>query len=400
MSAFLLAAALLAAGEAPASLDWPQWRGPGGTGVSAATGLPETWSATENIRWRAALPGRGLSCPVAQGGRVYVTASSGAKDDRLHFLAFDATSGKLAWERRFRAVVPAKCNSKTCMAAPTPVVDGERLYGFFSTCDVFCLDKDGDLLWCRSLARDYDAISNQVGLAASPIALAGGLIVSVETQGASFAVSLDLKSGATRWKIQRPPDLNWVTPLVFPREGGTAELILQTRFGLSAHDPASGKQLWGHESKLDAIPSPVAAEGVLYVPSGEILALHPSPGGAPSVRWRGGKLRGSTASPLFYRGRVYALNSAGILTCAEAKDGALLWQERLKGPYSASPVAADGKIYCVNEDGVASVVRVEGEPRLISTIEMGEGILASPAIGDGALYLRSDRHLWAIGKSR
>ncbi len=398
MKSVSVALAVFIAAQGDPDLEWPQWRGPGGSGVSEATGLPERWSASENLLWKVELPGRGVSSPVVADGRIYLTASSGVKGDRLHVLALDRATGKKLWERRFRATSPAQCHPKTCMAAPTPAAGGGRIYALFATNDLFCLDADGDMVWYHALSRDHPFLSNQVGMAASPVLAGDAVILDLETQGGSFAAALDGKTGANRWRIPRPPDLNWVSPLLYKREDGPAEVILQSRFGLSAHEQATGKLLWSHDGKLDAISSPVAAGGSIYLSAGEIVALHPSPGGAPAVRWRGGKLKASTASPLVYRGRVYALSSAGILACADAKDGALLWQERLKGPFSASPVAADGKIYCANEDGAIAVVRVEGEPRFLATNEMGEGILASPAVSGRAIYFRSDKHLWAVGK--
>src|SRR5262249_3279700 len=149
--------------------DWPQFRGPGGTGISKETGLPVRWGAKENIRWKVDLPGRGLSNPVIAGGRVYVTACSGFEQTRLHVLCFDAATGKRLWGRQFWATGNTLCHNKTNMAAPSPVTDGKHVYALFATCDLFCLDKDGGLVWCRSLTRDYSTVGNNVGMASSPI---------------------------------------------------------------------------------------------------------------------------------------------------------------------------------------------------------------------------------------
>src|SRR5262245_4402795 len=163
--------------------DWTQFRGNGAAGVSDETGLPSTWSETENIRWKAELPGRGLSNPVIAGGRVYVTACSGQEQARLHVLCFDVRTGKKLWERQFWATGNTGCHPKTNMAAPTPVTDGERVYALFATADLACLDKNGDLLWYRSLVSDYPTLSNQVGMAASPVLCKDVLIVPMENVG-------------------------------------------------------------------------------------------------------------------------------------------------------------------------------------------------------------------------
>jgi outer membrane protein assembly factor BamB len=379
--------------------DWPQWRGADGSGVSPERGLPERWGDAENIRWKADLPGRGVSSPVIARGRVYITACTGAYQDRLHLLGFEAQSGKRLWERQLWATGLTQCHPKTSMAAPTPAADGERVYALFATCDLAAFDSEGTLLWYRSLARDYPNLSNQVGMAASPILWKDLLIIDLETDSESFAVAMDKSTGLNRWKVPRNKDINWVTPLV-ARLSSTDVLLLQSRHGLTAHDPETGASRWSHRSTLDTISSPVAGNGLVFVPAGEILAIEPgSQEKDPKVLWRSSKLRASTASPIFYDGRVYAVNSAGVLSCADAANGEILWQERLTGPFSASPVLGDGKIYCVNEEGLTAVLHIERTERLISANPLKEGILASPAIAEGALFLRSDKHLFCIGKA-
>src|SRR5262245_13588662 len=164
----LVVSLLLCAGGALRSSDWPQFRGPGGSGVSADVNLPARWSATENIRWKADLPGRGVSCPVVASGRVYVTACTAYRERRLDVLCFEASAGKKLWDRELAATGSTTCHAKTSIAGPTPVTDGERVYALFATGDLACLDKNGDLIWYRSLAGDYPHITNQVGMAASP----------------------------------------------------------------------------------------------------------------------------------------------------------------------------------------------------------------------------------------
>lgn len=387
----------LAALPAPAA-DWPGWRGIDGSGVSAETGLPARWSATENLRWKVELPGRGLSSPVISRGRVYLTASSGVAQGRLHVLGIDASTGRRLWERQLWATGDTQCHPKTCMAAPTPASDGARVYALFATLDLAAFDEAGGLVWYRSLSRDYPTLSNQVGMAASPVLRDDLLVLDLGTDSDSFVVAIDAVSGTNRWKVPRRKGINWTTPLVL-RKGGAAEVLIQSSRELTAYDLRSGERRWMHAAELDAIASPVAGGDAVFLPGGDIAAIRPSGKDEPPlVLWKAQKLRTSTASPLYYEGRVYAINSAGILACAEGGTGTVLWQERLKGPFSASPVAGDGKLYCVNEEGVTAVVDLRSEKdRVIATNPLGETILASPAVSGGVIYFRSDRHLYAIG---
>lgn len=389
-----LAAALLGATALVAG-DWTQFRGPGAAGVSDETGLPLRWGKTENVAWAADLPGRGLSNPVIVGGRVFVTACSGHQQDRLHVLCLDASSGKPLWQRQLWATGSTMCHPKTNMAAPTPATDGRRLYALFATCDLACLDFDGNLLWYRALAKDYPTVGNNVGLASSPVLAGDTLVLFLENAGESFALGVDKSTGQNRWKVARDREINWVTPLV----RGDSVLFLSTR-GLAAHDAKTGERRWLFESKgLSTIPSPVSADGLILVPAGgQVLALREADQGPPTEVWRSPKLGSSYATPLYYRGRAYNVNSTtGIVTCVDAADGKVLGQSsRLKGPFSASPVAADGRLYLVSEEGTTFVVEAEPTLKLLATNPLGETVLASPAIAGGAIYLRSDQHLFCI----
>src|SRR5262245_54229899 len=222
---------------------WPQFRGPAGTANSSVKNLPEKWSETENLRWKVNLPGRGVSCPVVADGKVYVTASSGMTDTRLHALCFDAKSGKQLWERQFWATGQTFCHPKTCMACPTPVVHGDTVYCVYGTGDAIALNTAGDVLWVRALNADYPKMTNHVGRSQSPILHRDMLIVPMESQGESYVFGLDLKTGQNRWKIARPLDNNWNTPLVVEHDG-QSDLLVAAAQGLSAYDPRTGQQKW------------------------------------------------------------------------------------------------------------------------------------------------------------
>jgi outer membrane protein assembly factor BamB len=382
--------------------DWPQFRGPAGSAFSPDAGYPLRWSAKENIRWKADLPGRGVSCPIIAAGRVYVTACSGYQQQRLHVLCFDAATGKRLWERQFRATGPTMCNPQTCMAAPTPCTDGQRIYALFATGDLACLDREGDLLWYRSLVGDYPNVTNQVGMAASPILYQDTLLLPLENVGSSFAAGLDAATGQNRWKNDRRRDLNWVTPQLFLHEG-RMEALFQTAADLTAYDPTTGITRWVYTAgKPSSVIPPVVVDGLVLVPNEGLVVLRPPrEGGRPEVILRSNRLRAAYSSPLAWDGRVYAVNGSAILNCVRQSDGKALWQQRLQGMHWASAVAAGDCLYVVNEQGLTTVLKLGDEAKVLARNWIEDTIMATPALADGAIYLRSDQHLYCIaGQSK
>jgi outer membrane protein assembly factor BamB len=285
------------------------------------------------------------------------------------------------------------------MAAPTPAADGEGVCGLFATGDLVALGPGGELLWYRALALDYPRISNQIGMAASPVLCRGVLVVPLETAGESFVLGLDRRTGRNRWKVERPREVNWVTPLLLDRAGRTEALLLSPG-KLTALDPQTGARQWEYTedalSPTPSVPSPAVGEGLVVTGSGVALRLGEGRE-PPSPAWKSGKLRPAYASPLYYRGRLYAVNNtATLLNCFDMGRGEVVWRQRIRGPFSASPVAADGKVYLVNEEGVTMVFDAGDRPRVRAVNRLGEEVLATPAVSDGALFLRSDRHLFCI----
>jgi outer membrane protein assembly factor BamB len=376
--------------------DWPQFRGPGARGVSRETGLPVEWGKDRGLRWKVALSGRGLSSPVVAGDRLYLTACDGPEQERLRVLCLDPKTGRTLWQRQFRATGSTQCNGKTCMAAPTPAADAGRVFALFATGDLAALDRDGNLLWYRSLCGDYPTIGNNVGMAASPILHDEMLFLAMENVGDSFVAAIDARTGGNRWKISRSQKINWTTPLVVERDG-RAQVLFQSADELTAHDPESGAALWRVEAKLSTIPSPTEADGIVFAPGGPSLALRPSAKEVTKL-WDSGALGSATASPTFYQGRLYTVNSAGVVTCADPKDGAVIWKTRTAGPHSASPVFAENKLYLVNEKGLTTVILLGDEPKTLAENALDDVLIATPAISGGAIYLRSDRWLYSIGK--
>jgi outer membrane protein assembly factor BamB len=388
----------LGSSSAPGS-DWLQFRGPGGSGTAGGENVPVSLKDKDGFAWKADLPGRGVSSPIVLSGRVIVTASSGYRQDKLHVLCLDAKDGRKLWERQFWATGRTMCHPKTCMAAPTPASDGQRILAFYSTNDLFCLDLEGRLLWLRGLTWDYPNASNSMGMASSPLVSGPVAVVQVENQSDSFAAGVDVGTGENLWKVRRSSKPSWSTPVLLEGSAGASSLLLQSWDSLSGHDLATGRQLWVHDGETNCIPSCSVHGGLVFLPAEGVTALRPGAGGAPpEVVWRSSKLRPGMSSPLIHGGKLYALSGNGILACAEPVTGEVSWQVRLKGTFSSSPVAAGEHVYCASEDGILHDVRIGGQPEVVGTCELGETILATPAISGRALFLRSDAHLWKIGE--
>jgi outer membrane protein assembly factor BamB len=395
-----LTALLLLAGSALQAGDWPQFRGPSGNGISGETTLPTTLSVDRDLAWKADLPGRGLSSPIVVGDRVFVTCSSGPKQQRLHVICFSANHGSRLWERQFWATGRTMCQSKTCVAAPSPASDGKRVVAIFSSNDAVCLDLEGNLIWYRGLGRDYPNASNSLGMSSSLLIVDGIVVAQVESQSDGFTVGLDLDTGINRWKIRRPHKPNWTSPILINSADRRLVVLLSTS-GVAAVEPVTGNVVWEYADADSDVPSSVASGGVLFVPSRRgLTALQPGISQEkPKQLWQSSRLRPGTSSPIVVGEKVFALNDAGILTCGAVASGERLWQLRLKGPFSATPVAVGHFLYCVSEKGVAQVVdtsKPEGE--VVSELELGETILSTPAISGGSIFFRSDARLWKVGK--
>ena len=393
---------LMASGGTLHAGDWPQFRGPLGNGVSDEEGIPTTLDANKDLAWKADLPGRGLSSPIIIGDRIFITCSSGPKEQRLHVICLSASSGAKLWERQFWATGRTVCQSKTCVAANSPAADDKRIVAIFSSNDAVCLDHDGNLIWFRGLGRDYPNASDSLGMASS-LLLAGGVAVAqIESDSDGFTVGLDLETGVNRWKLERPHEPNWTSPTLL-KSGGTELALLLSHSGVTAVEAATGKIAWENTDVGSSIPSTASGSGVLYMSSKRgLTALQPgAPGEKPKQLWQSFKLRPGTPSPIVVGDKVFGMNDGGILTCGATSTGDILWQLRLKGPFSATPVAAGKFLYCVSENGVVQVVdTTKPEGAVVSEMELGETILSTPAISRGSIYFRSDGKLWKMGKPR
>ncbi|EDL56032.1 outer membrane protein assembly factor BamB family protein [Gimesia maris] len=378
--------------------DWPQFRGPLTNNVSLSDAPPAKVDQ-ESIAWTADLEGRGASGPIIVGDKVFLTSTTGFKQDQLHVLCFDLKTGKQLWDRQFWATGRTQCHNKMCVATPTPASDGQRVFATFSSNDVVCLDLEGNLIWFRGLSHDYPNASNSLGMASSPVVVGETLIVPVENDDDSFTTGLDVKTGIARWKIKRPRVANWTSPAILKASPDTEPLVLlQSSEGVDAIYPQTGETAWQYEDGAGRIPSTTVGENTLFIPSNGLTALTPgSSSEPPKVLWSEQKLSPATASPLVYQKKVFTVNRAGVLTCASPQTGEVIWRLRLKGPFSATPIAAANHLYLISEKGLLQVVQLgEKQGEVTGEVDLKETILATPAISDNSLFLRSDKHLWKI----
>lgn len=391
-------AAILAVMSPLGAADWTQFRGPQGDGLSTESGVPVRLDSN-TVTWSVPLPGRGLSSPLILGDKVFLTASSGARQDRLHVLCFRLSDGGLLWERQFWATGRTMTHEKIGGATPTPASDGKAVYAIFSSNDCVALDLEGRLLWFRGLGRDYPNASNSLGMSSSLVVTDGVVVAMVENDSESFTAGLDAKTGLNRWKLDRPKKANWTSPVVLQIAGQPNQVLLQSAQGVTAVEPKTGRVVWNFNEGASTVPSLVVSGGRLFVPSNGITVLEPGAGGSePKAVWRSSQLRPGTASPVVVGDRLLTLNDGGILTCAKASDGKRLWQLRLKGAFSATPVAAGAHLYCVSEDGRVQVVDPsQPEGAVVAELALGQTVIGTPSIAAGSLFVRSDARLVRLG---
>jgi outer membrane protein assembly factor BamB len=368
--------------------DWPQFRGPNAAAVSTEATPP---GPKVEVSWAGELPGRGLSSPIVIGDRVFVTCASGPDQSNLHVFCFNAGDGKVRWQRVMKATGRTMSHNKTNVAAPTPCSDGKYVFALFSSNDLFAFDLDGNLRWLRGLTFDYPNASNSLGMASSPVILGETLVVQSENDSESIALGLDAKSGVNRWKKERPKAANWTSAVIFKNA-----VALQSSKGLTGIDPATGEVLWDYGDGASTIPSAAVTEKAIYVPSNGVTALAPEKGAASQL-WRAEGLKPGTGSPLVIGDSLYVLNGTGVLIKASITDGEESWKLRLAGPFSGSPVAAGKYIYIASERGEFQVVDTSApDGEIVHSVKLNDTILCTPAISNGAVYVRSDKKLWKL----
>jgi outer membrane protein assembly factor BamB len=262
------------------------------------------------------------------------------------------------------------------------------------------LDLEGNLKWFRGLAYDFPRTGNDVGMSASPVVIGEVVIAQVESQGTSFATGIDKSSGESRWSIPRPRESSWSSPTVMHLTNLARDVVLlQSPARITAHDPTDGKELWAYQVACDAICSSVASEGVVYVPSKGMTALRPDSTAMPQVLWNASGVLPGAASPVVDGEHLFAINRSGVLTCANTVDGQVLSRVRLQGEFWGTPALAGNRLYCLAQDGACQVVEISADGRhaeIVGKNQLDGTLQCSPAICGGALYARSDHHLWKI----
>jgi outer membrane protein assembly factor BamB len=393
--------------------DWPQFRGPTGDGRSTAKNVPIEWSAEKSVAWKIEIPGRGWSSPVLAAGRLYLTTALDGVGDTpttLRAVCLDATNGQTLWDTevfRPEATEFATAHRKNSPASSTPIVTADRLYVHFGHMGTAALDLSGKVVW-RQTDIKYSPVHGNGG---SPILTDGALVFNCDGQSDPFVAALDAKTGALRWKTPRnspaKKQFSFSTPLAITVDGATQIVSVGSGF-VAGYDPREGREVWrvSYGEGYSVVPRPVFAHGLVFVASGfeqpELYAIKPD--GAEGdvtethVAWTHRKGAPHTASMLVLGDELYFASDAGIATCVNARTGEVHWSERLGGGFSASPVAAEGRIYFQNETGIGYVVKAAQQFELLATNDLGERTLASYAVTDGALFVRSETHLWKIAR--
>lgn len=388
--------------------DWPQWRGPTGDGRSDEKHFPMRWSDTENVKWKVPLPGAGNSSPIVWKDKVIVTASTGREHTTLHVLCYNRATGKRQWETTFFASpAPAPFSQfppERGHAAPSAATDGKIVVALFGSGDLVGLDLDGRLKWFRSLASEYGPFRNEYGVSSSPILHGGMAFLQIDHDAASYLLAVDAATGKTRWRTMRAAQDGWATPQVAEVGGKSQVICLGTRKAIS-YDAVSGKEVWtldGFE-RLCSV-TPLVRNNVLYAtsgPRGEVMAIDlstQSEGMPPKVLWRSRKIGPFIPSPVLVGKFLLVPNDQGMVTCLDAATGKELWKERVGGRARPSPVVAGDVVYLTGLDGTTVVFTAGTEFEPFAKNKLGEDVAASPALAYGCLFIRSEKHLWCIGK--
>jgi outer membrane protein assembly factor BamB len=432
----------LPAAPSPAG-SWPSFRGALASGIAEGQRLPDRWDPRtgENIVWRTSIPGLGHSSPVVWGNRVFVTSAvssrgkatfkpglygdGDASDDRSPqkwtIFALDKRTGRIEWERIAYEGVPVDTRHiKSTYASATPATDGRIVVVSFGSQGVYAFDLSGMFRWKADLGHTklgaYDIPSFEWGPASSPTLWQDLVILQVDTHLDSFVLALDAATGAVRWKTDRDEFPSWGTPTVVTTASGP-ELVTNASKYIRGYDPRTGKELWrlGGSSKITA-PTPIFSDGMFIFASGRaperpIFAIKPGARGDLTLKdgatsndfvvWsRTG--RGSyMPTPLAYNGILYVLGNNGVFDAYDLKTGAEIYRQRLPyigSGYSASPVAADGKIYLSSEDGEMLVVAAGREFKILGTNSMGELLMATPALSEGIMFVRAAESVFAVGR--
>jgi len=428
----------LTIGRLDAAPQWPQFRGPDGQGHADARDLPTTWSETENVAWRTPIAGRGWSSPVCEGNQIWMTTAvdkPASKEDAqkrladntgsqpltvsdavvLRAVCVDRTTGKLLHDVELLEVVePQPVHALNSYASPTPVIEDGRLYCHFGDYGTACVDTaSGKVLWTNRQLR----LKHENGPGSSPVLWKDLVIFHCDGSDVQYVAALDKRTGKVRWKTDRSGKMNsnpqlkkaYGTPIVVKLNGADV-LVSPAADWLYGYDPASGRELWKMSYGVlgfSIVPRPVVGHGMVYLCTSfmksELLAVRLNPrdsqSAAPEIAWRVKRQVPQKPSPLLVGDELYMVNDQGVLTCLDARSGDVIWNQRLGGSFSASPLYADGKIYLSDHEGITYVVQPGREFKQLAKNQLEGRLMASPIALDNALFLRTDKALYRIEES-
>ncbi len=430
---FAIAAIVLMGLQAGMAGQWPNWRGPHFNGSADEQNLPDSWTDTENVAWVAPLPGPAASTPAIWDGKVFVSSPVQGGDDLLA-MCFDAKTGKQLWSK---TVGTSEGNvRRNNMATPSPTTDGRHVFFLYGSGDLVSLDFDGNVVWSRNIQDDYGNITCQFGYGASPMAIEGKVYIPVlhrerawrgSREGEpfdSFLLAIDAATGKTLWRQVRKSDAlnesldSYASPIPF-KHGDRTEIVVIGADYVTSHDPDTGAESWRYlyatgrrDTRWRLIPSVVTGAGLIFgvQPRGgnDLFAIKGGSSGILSqddIAWTFDRTTPDVPTPLFYRDNLYVLDgtrNGKVVTCLDPKTGRTRWQGKIGGggPWRASLTAADGKLYCINEDSEAIVLSAgDDEFKILSRFDMqDEPVQASIAIADGHLFIRTASKLTCIGK--
>ncbi len=424
--------------------NWPQWRGPHHNGVSDATGVPTTWSETENIAWKVPLPSWSGATPIVWGDRVFVMSPSKPTADAkgvgvarrlpgvgrerpggpdILLLCFGRKDGKLLWQRRLAS--DNTLYGKQNMASPSPVTDGKLVWALTGTGALAAFDFSGKEVWRHNLQDEYGQFGLNWGYASSPLLYDGMLIVQVlhgsRTQNQSYVVAFDSPTGKVVWKVERKTDATrecpdaYTTPVVSKHAGRTDLVILGADY-VTGHDPKTGREIWRagglnpqRRGNYRIVASPVAMGGFIYAPTRvrPLLALRAGGRGdvtTSNLAWRfDDKVGPDVPTPVCDGKHLYLVNDRGYASCLDAKTGEVVWgpQRTAPGTVSASPVLADGRIYITNETATTTVLAIGPQFKILHTNQLDDGYtLATPTFAGLQIFIRTSTHLYCIAGKR
>ena len=414
---------LIAATFAARAADWPAFRGPNGSGIAPTAEPPLRWSASTNVRWKAPLPGVSHASPIVSGGRVFVVSAVAGEGNpsidlsasdkvvmaqdvvphRWRMLAFDLKSGKLAWDRVIHEGTPRVArHAKGSYANATPATDGKTIVAMLGNEAVVALDRSGRELW----KRDTGLVDPKAMLdpASSPVIFEGLAIIQSDWRQQGYLAAYDLRSGREVWRVAREEGMCWSTPAL-----RGAELIVNSGKWVRAYDARTGRELWKFDNSdkdgWDRIPVPLVTPELTVIAGGgakgRLIGIRPGGAGDVTAAPAWALTRGAPyqVSPLAYEGLLYVLQDNGVLRAHRLATGAVVYEQRLASSrFTASPVAAAGRVYFASEDGDVFVVRAGEKYELLAQNPVGELMMATPALAGRTLLVRTAKHLYAIGR--